>query len=243
MRTESLLLCRDADAVRTLRRLLDDVGIQVFVCAQAAEASSALARRQFDAVIVDCDDVAGALGVVPQLRQADSNRSAIVFAIVNGSTTVRAAFDMGANFVLDKPLSPERVQRSFRAAHGLMVRESRRYFRDQVSLLVTLQIAGTQHKATIINLSEGGIAVRSADKLPESSSVRASFTLPNGRQIDARGPIAWNTGNRAGIRLLFMSEAHRTDLIAWLNRAMQTREPLPIFINASRGGLTRPRER
>jgi len=86
----------------------------------------------------------------------------IGFAIVNGVTTVQEAFEMGANFVLDKPLAAERLTRSLRAAQGLMAHERRRYYRHPVATSVHINF-GTEtneHLGTTVNLSEGGFAAK-----------------------------------------------------------------------------------
>lgn len=226
MPVESLLLARDAIALRVLRRVLDEIGVQLMVTTSAAEAAEVLSRRKFDAVIIDCDDIAGSSDVLKHLRQGASNKAAIVFAIVSGGTSARDAFDLGANFVLDKPLSADRVQRSFRAAHGLMVRERRRYFRHEVEIPATLDFDGTVYRTTISNLSEGGFAVISQRELPKAGGVRVNFTLPNTRTIiDGRGEIAWNTGERAGIRLLVLQESTKAALTNWLAQEIEKQEP------------------
>ena len=54
---------------------------------------------------MDCDDLKGALSVLESLRKSASNKNSVTFAILNGSTTTQQAFQMGANFVLQKPIS------------------------------------------------------------------------------------------------------------------------------------------
>src|SRR5512142_2238253 len=121
MRLEALILCRDPEALRLLRRVLPDLGINLVSCAGAAEAGELLQRRKFDALLADCD-LPGAAETLSSLRSGASNRSCIVFALIAGATTARRAFELGANFVFDKPLSLDRTLRGFRAAHGLIVR-------------------------------------------------------------------------------------------------------------------------
>jgi DNA-binding NtrC family response regulator len=118
MGLQSLMLSRDAEVLRVMRRVLDEYGIEVEVCADAAIANQTLAQRKFDAVFVDCDDVEGAHQVLTDVRKGASNKRSVVLAIVNGVTTMRAAFEMGANFVLDKPLTVDRMGKSVRVARG-----------------------------------------------------------------------------------------------------------------------------
>src|SRR5208282_3217764 len=106
MTLESLLLSRDAEVVRVLRPTLEKLSIEVEVCQEAKKASEILIAEKFDAVIVDCDDMQGAMEVLQGLRATPSNRASVTFAVLNGKkTTTQEAFGMGVNFVLQKPIS------------------------------------------------------------------------------------------------------------------------------------------
>ena len=132
MALEALLLSRDNQVLKTISRVLDDANIDVQVCSSSEDALQILTRHKYDTFVVDCDDVPAAPLVLQQLRKGKSNKSCIAFALVNGRTSVRQAFEMGANFVLDKPVSMERAMRSVKAAQGLIMRERRRYHEDAI---------------------------------------------------------------------------------------------------------------
>jgi CheY-like chemotaxis protein len=161
MALQSLLLSRDDAVIRVLRRVLSDMEIDVEVCTGPEKAAEELARRKWDAVIIDCDDVHGALDVLRSVRQTPSNKTSTAFAIINGVTSVRSAFELGANLALEKPITADRAKHSFRAVHGMMLQERRRYFRHPVDMAVTLKFEDKEkhhhHEvlATAVNLSEG----------------------------------------------------------------------------------------
>ncbi len=173
---QSLLLCRDPGAVGAFRRALDDLGIAVEVAAAAEPALELLDRNKFDAIIVDCDDVAGGAGVLTAVQQSPSNKRAIVIAVINGATNMRAAFEMGAHFALDKPVTLERAVRSLRAAHGFMITEHRRYFRHAVDTQAYLTFGVVKRLACkITNISDGGMAVALREQISPSWTVEARF--------------------------------------------------------------------
>ena len=130
MALESLLLSRDAQVIRVLRPTLEKLSIDVEVCRGVSSGTEILSNEKFDAVIVDCDDLQGGLDVLAGLRKGTSNRNSVMFAILNGTTTTHRAFELGANFVLQKPISVLNATRCFGAALGFMARERRRYFRQ-----------------------------------------------------------------------------------------------------------------
>lgn len=219
MALQSFLLCRDPETLRLMRRALDDLGITVEVCADAEAASDRLAQHKFDTVIIDCDDLHGATDVLKRLSKATNNKRAIALAVVNGITNLRSAFEMGAHFVLDKPISLERATRSLRAAQGFMIAEQRRYFRHPVDTPVYLTFGDVKRlRCDATNISEGGMAVKMAEALGCPWKVELSFDLPGVREtLEAKGEFAWaDAEGRAGIRFLHLAADSRKALAKWL---------------------------
>jgi DNA-binding response OmpR family regulator len=238
MAMNSLILSRDATAISLLRRVLGESGISIETCTGSAQFKELVSARKFDAVFVDCDDVDGAPATFKEMRGLPSNRKTIGFAIVNGITTLQQAFEMGANFVLDKPLAAERISRSLRAAQGLMANERRRYYRHPVATTVHLSLGtDTQEQTAItVNLSEGGFAMKSDKKTEIGMPVRFRFLLPETHiWIDGKGEIAWVSANGLnGVKFGVLSDKARNDLQAWLAKKMSGPDMLPpIFINAT----------
>ena len=229
MRLETLLLSSDVETVRVLRRVMQDAGIDLLLTSTVNDAADLMARRKFDAIIADCDDLPGADELVQQLRQGSSNRSAIVFALTNGTTNLRRAFGLGANFILEKPLSLERATRGLRAALGLMVRERRRYFRLPFEVPATLDFGqGTRYQFPTSNLSEGGLSVRATHKLPIGAKVRLSFCPPEGEAIECAALVAWSTDDgRAGLRFMVLGQAVRQQLADFISRASRYDDVAP----------------
>jgi CheY-like chemotaxis protein len=211
MTLQSLLLSRDDDVIRVFRRVLSGLEIDVEVCTGSDKGAQELARRKWDAVIIDCDDVHGALDVLRAVRQTPSNKTSTAFAIINGITSVRSAFELGANLALEKPISADRAKHSFRAVHGMMLQERRRYFRHPVDMPVTLKFEDKekqrQHEvlADAVNLSEGGMAVKLKAAVPPGHMKTVgtlNFMLPGTRTwIETSGTVAWaDAEGQAGIR-------------------------------------------
>jgi len=214
MPLESLLLSRDPKVIRVLRPALEKLSIQVEVCRGAQSGSEILSSEKFDAVVVDCDDLQGGLDVIPGLRRGSSNRNSVTFAIVNGTTT-QTAFQMGANFVLQKPISPLNAMRCFSAAIGYMDRERRRYFRHPVEMPVTIFFDDHQEvKATATNISDGGMAILFGGKLPKANLSKVSFIIPGAATaLECKAQFAWIDGTgRAGLRFAEIAKNSREQL-------------------------------
>lgn len=217
MPLSALLLSRDDEVIRMLRRVLQDLAVELQVCTGSDDCVQQLSRRKFDAVIVDCDDVHGGQEALRSVRKTTSNKSSTTFAIINGITSVQNAFQMGANLAMEKPISPDRALHSFRAAQGLMEAERRRYYRYRVDMPVSLQFGKQEYRAVATNLSNGGMAVRIQDALPEHQLGALSFTLPGSEvRLELKARVAWaDNEGRAGIRFEQVSSSSRTKLEKW----------------------------
>ena len=218
MNLQSLVVADDEKTVRVLRRVLGDLEIDIEHCSDPEAAVQQLTRNRFEAVIVDCTDMATAGRVLKSSRLAPCNRRAVALAIVDANMPLRTAFDMGAHFVLYKPISAERAKTSFRAARALMKRERRRNTRVPVEIPVTVRVNDGQSPATSLDLGEGGLAVKFAHRPQNLNSISVHFTLPGTTHtVECIGEVAWeNSTRQVGIRFVDLLPESRDELKSWL---------------------------
>ena len=229
------MLSRDAEVFRVLRATLEKLSIEIEVCQEAKKASDILISQKFDAVIVDCDDMPGGVGVLEGLRATPSNKNSVTFAIVNERTSTQEAFGMGVNFVLHKPLSVLNTSRCFNAALSFMLRERRRYFRHPVKMPVCLVLDGKEIKGESTNISEGGIALLLHQALPKNATPRLQFTLPaSGPGLDVDTEVAWaDLKGYVGLRFLNLPASSQELLEGWLTTQMERQTSGPKDILAA----------
>lgn len=223
---QSLLLCSDDSVVRVLRRVLTDLEIGVDHCTDVDSAIQRLTRQRFEAVIVDCTTQEIAAKILKGTHSAPANKRAIAVAIIDGQSALKSAFQLGAHFVLFKPISLERTKASFRSVRALMKRERRRHSRIPVELTVKLH---SEHPSRTVevetaDLSENGFAIKSRSKLPPAFRVR--FTLPGvGSEIDCRGEVAWQGNDLQGVRFCDLSDDQGSRIKSWIFRQLQGGDP------------------
>jgi DNA-binding response OmpR family regulator len=231
MNLDSLLISRDAALLGVLRPALEKISVDVQVCAGAQLGGDLLAKRKFDAVIIDCDDLQNGFELMRGLRQTQSNARSVAFAVVNGKTTTQEAFQSGANFVLQKPLTPLHAARCFNAALNFMVRERRRYFRHPVDMPLRISLPTNQElTATATNVSEGGMAIRILGKVQKDVRAQFRFTLPEANiTLDLKGEVAWADGTgHAGIRFVEVPQSSQYQLEKWLTDRLQEEMPAKL---------------
>jgi CheY-like chemotaxis protein len=242
MTLESILLSQDPELVRVIRPTLEQLSIDVEICHEARAGADMLISDKFDAVIVDCDDLQGGLALLQGLRNTPSNKNSVAFAILNGKrTTTQEAFGMGANFVLQKPISELNASRCFHAALNFMLKERRRYFRQPVKMQVKVVFGGKTLQAVSTNVSEGGIALLMREALPKGATPHLHFSLPSlNVAMDVEAEVAWaDMKGLAGLRFRNVPKATQDQLEHWLDARIE--EELPA--TKERTGVSKSQSR
>lgn len=219
---QALLLCSDDKVVRVLRRVLTDLEIGVEHCTDLDSAVQRLTRQRFEAVIVDCTTQEIAAKILKGAHSSPANKRAIAVAIIDGQAALKSAFELGAHFVLFKPISLERTKSSFRSVRALMKRERRRHVRIPVELVVKLQGENSSRVFEVLtaDLSENGVAIKNKMKLPQS--FRVCFALPgSASEIVCRGEVAWDGNDLQGIRFQDLPNDASKRLKFWISRQLQ----------------------
>jgi len=160
------------------------------------------------------------MDLLVQIRASRSNKLSVVVAVVNGKTSVSAAVDAGANFVLGKPVEAKTLRSILDMALPRMEREHRRYFRHKVNLPVELFcFSGETVTGKIMNVSEGGLALTHFG-LPEVEGVvTVRFGLPSAepQTFQAKAAVIWNDASAMGLRFLRIEPGCRPCFEVWLD--------------------------
>lgn len=230
---EFALVSSDYAAVTAISRGIKKYGAKSSLSPGAEPARDSLRRRKVDGVFVDME-APGALELIMDIRKGTSNSKSVVFACVQSSKESAVTLSAGANFLLLKPLTAESVTLHITIAKEMMEREHRRYFRHPMNLPVGLKDADGEQRARMVNLSEGGFAVRTTRALKHSSMIDFEFELPFGAIMSGRGQVAWtNQQGMAGILVHLFQGKGREHLEAWLTAREQLSAPAVIAESSS----------
>jgi hypothetical protein len=220
MGVQCLAVTRDSNLLGQIKATLSEHEASLDLRQDSASAVELVSRRHWDGLIIDCDDVPRGTETITHVRNSRSNKQTLIFAVVNGSTSVDTALDLGSTFVLCKPVQEIRWRSVLGAALPKMEREHRRYFRYEVDLPVRLwNHDGQTFPARMKNVSEGGLAIKPADPLRLEGVVNVEFEIPSvePQVFRAKADVVWSDAFMVGLRFLYAEEASGSALQAWLN--------------------------
>ena len=223
MALTSLVVCADLKAVQVLSQILRELNIAAEHCGDLASAAGRLAGQHFDAVVVDCQDQMPAIELIAGVRKSPMNRSTLIIGLVDGREQVRDIFGQGANFIVYKPVSVERAASSLRAARGLMAREKRIKLRIALHAPASITYADAENvAATLLDLSEDGLAIQSERRLPPRCKVYFQFNLPGDKSsVRLSGDVVWqDSSGRVGIRFVDVPQTSRRTMNEWIKNSL-----------------------
>ncbi|MGH9503411.1 MAG: PilZ domain-containing protein [Terriglobales bacterium] len=228
-----LLLTADAALLDVVRNTFGAAGVGLELRPDAASAIELAGRRHIDGFVIDCDDVRGAMDTLATIRNSRSNKLSVVFAVLNGKTTVSAAIEAGANFVAGKPVLDTLLRSHLDIALPRMEREHRRYFRHKVDLPITLTSSNETVVGKIINVSEGGLAVTHFGPVAVEDTLTIQFGLPgtSAQVFRAKAELVWRDAFAIGLRFLRIEPDCRLSFEAWLESLeaqLQFRESIQL---------------
>jgi CheY-like chemotaxis protein len=215
---EFLVVCKDNPVFQTVAAAIRQVKGRLNCAPSAATARDYVAWRKVDGIVIDMN-IPGALELIRRVRAATPNRFSAVFACTGSSPETQTAIGAGANFVIHRPLLPEKVARVLNAATDMMGAEKRRHLRYPLMVPVELRMNQRQVESTMSNLSEGGMAIWSLYYHVPGSTIQFAFEIPFGGLVSGEGKVAWtNADGLAGIRFHNLSQQALDHLSGWIAR-------------------------
>ena len=218
MTLSSMVVSRDWQEVSVLECILGGLQMDVAVENEPQRALARLAKSKIDALIVDCD-LNGSIQFLRELRNAAGRSTTVPLVIMGGPQHHRSLDETGALFAFEKPISVEQAVRTLSAARTMILDGRLRYHRAGLDVPVSLSCKGEKSMdACLINLSQGGMQIRTNDPVTTAKTLQVAFELPGARAgLKAKAEIAWQDkrGNM-GIRFVKLAPQQQRTLQLWL---------------------------
>lgn len=181
-----------------------------------------LNRQKFEACVLRLYDPE-ADQILKAARSSSSNRRMVLYGIARSTQEALRYSGYGINAVLDEPLDRQSVLKIVRATHLLVVHELRRYVRIPVVSQAEID-TGSRGNATVttVEVSSGGLSVRSATPLPKSEAVRLMLALPGLDKLSVRAFICWYRESDKVYGLRFDStDERRLKVRGWIDQYLE----------------------
>src|SRR5579864_9549309 len=145
-----------------------------------------LNRQKFEACVLRLYDPE-ADKILKAARNSASNRRMVIYGIARNTQEALRYSGYGINAVLDEPLDRQSVLKIVRATHLLVIHELRRYVRIPVVSQAEIDTGNRVNTSvTTVEVSSGGLSVRSNAPLSKSDPIRLLLSLPGLEKLNVR---------------------------------------------------------
>jgi len=176
-----------------------DVELKPHIVPTSAQAGIQLKDRRYDAIFLDMNmPPPDGVEVTKQIRISKLNRTTLVVILTGAQDNglMARAFQAGANLFLFKPIDRTRLLRTLRVSSTQIDRERRRVQRVKVQCKVSVESEEGRLDCETLDVSMGGMFVRTKRILPVGSAVNVEMALPSAAQtIRASARIVRVVGN------------------------------------------------
>ncbi len=218
MTLSSMVVSRDWQEVSVLECILGSLQINVAVEKEPQHVLDRLSRSKVDALIVD-RDLNGSSQLLRELHGREKLVNSVPLVLMGSTGCTRTLDGTGALFAFEKPISVEQAVRTLSAARNLIFDGRLRYHRSDVEVPVSLKCKGQKSRAAVlVNLSQGGMQIRTGSFVDAAEALQVSFALPGSKGgLKAQAEIVWQDqqGN-VGVRFKKVAAPQQRTLQLWL---------------------------
>jgi DNA-binding response OmpR family regulator len=171
-----------------LRDCFKQFGIQTVTVGE--DAIQRLKREKFEACVLRLHEP-GAEALLEAARTSSSNRRIVVYGICSNAQEALRFSKYGINAVLADPVERQSALRVVRATHLLVINELRRYVRIPIFTEVVITMKGAKHAATSMEVSAGGMSLKTQFRTAPPTAVEVEFTLPDSHHLSVGANVCW----------------------------------------------------
>jgi hypothetical protein len=184
----------------------------------SANAADRLKKEKFEACVLGLHE--GAEALMEAARSSPSNSRCIIFGIGgNAKDSIRFS-KYGINAMFHEPLERSTALKLIRATRALVVHEFRRYTRVPVVTEVLIIGDGRRTAASSIEMSAGGMSLKSGEDFSVGVPVEVSFALMSMARVSIRGNISWRKPKSFGVRF-DMADERRMSIKRWIDSYLE----------------------
>src|SRR3984885_8904532 len=156
----------------------------------SASAGERLRQEKFEACVVRLGP--GAEAVMEAARTSPSNSRIVLYGLGGNAQEAMRYSKYGINAMFQEPLERPAALKLVRATHMLVLHEFRRYARVPIMTEVTVVSQdGHRLSASSVDLSSGGMSLKSSEDMPSGTNVEVSFSLLPLPRVNFLAMLRW----------------------------------------------------
>lgn len=181
-------------------------GIETVVASSTS--SDRLKQEKFEACVVNLAPASER--VMEAARTSPSNSRLVLYGLGGSAQDAMRYSKYGINAMFQEPLERPAAMKLVRATHMLVLHEFRRYARIPIMTEVTV-VSNDGHRlsASSIEVSSGGMSLKSSEDMPSGTNVEISFSLLTLPRVSVRAVVSWRKTKSFGIRFDSADERRR----------------------------------
>ena len=171
-------------------------GIETVVT--SAGSAERLRQEKFEACVLNLGP--GADQVMEAARSSPSNSRLVLYGLGGSAQEAMRYSRFGINAMFQEPLERPAALKLVRATHMLVLHEFRHYARIPIMTEVTV-VSPDGHRLTAssVEVSSGGMSLKSSEDMPAGTSVEISFSLLTLPRVNVRGVVTWRKAKSFGV--------------------------------------------
>jgi len=171
-------------------------GIETVVTSEGS--AERLRQEKFEACVIKLGP--GAEKVMDAARTSPSNSRLVLYGLGGSAQEAMRYSKYGINAMFQEPLERPAAMKLVRATHMLVLHELRRYARIPIMTEVTVvSNDGTRVTASSIEISSGGMSLKSSEDIRSGTAVEISFSLLTLPRVCVRGAVTWRKTKSFGV--------------------------------------------
>jgi len=191
-------------------------GIETVV--MTGQAAERLHKEKFEACVLSLGkDVAP---VMEAARMSPSNSRCVIYGVGGNAQEAMRYSKYGINAMFHEPLERPAALKLIRATRMLVLHEFRRYVRIPVMTEVAIVGDGRRASASSIEMSTGGMSVKSGEDFSVGTNVEVSFALMTLPRVNVRGVVSWRKPKSLGVRF-DPADERRQKVKVWIDSYLE----------------------
>ncbi|HTW30776.1 MAG TPA: PilZ domain-containing protein [Candidatus Sulfotelmatobacter sp.] len=206
----------DEPARALLTECFRQFGVETVIMAE--DAPDRLRHEKFEACVLALGN--GADQVMEAMRASQSNSRCILYGVGGTARDALKYSKYGINAMFQTPLERPAMLKLVRATKLLVVHEFRRYVRIPIMTEVSLVGDGRRVSATSVEMSTGGMSLKTSENFFKGDNVELSFSLMTLPRVNLRGAVSWSKPKSLGVRF-DPADDRRLKLKKWIDSYLE----------------------